>query len=264
MIKKDEIERSMMQSNSLRRIVSAIFWKLGYALIPRWRLNHYDFALHLRTLFTAEAIDCVIDVGANTGQYRDFLRLEVGYQGRIVSFEPLATNVVRLRQRAALDSKWSIMPVALGREDGEAPLNVTAVNLLSSLREPDPDIVDDYREWSKVENREVVQVRRLDGMFDEIVGRLGARRPYLKVDTQGTELDVIEGASGCIDRVRAMQLEVSIVPLYLGAPPYFETISTARRLGFEVTGIFEVGRVAQMRIVDLDCVMRRVDATNRR
>lgn len=60
----------------------------GYVMIPEWRRQSFPLATRLRQLFVHHRIETVIDVGANEGQYQDFLRTRVGFDGRIESFEP--------------------------------------------------------------------------------------------------------------------------------------------------------------------------------
>ena len=67
---------------TLKSAASKAFLKLGYTVIPTWRLAHFPFGEHLRRILQTFEIDCVLDVGANTGQYRDFLRDQVGYEGK--------------------------------------------------------------------------------------------------------------------------------------------------------------------------------------
>ena len=73
----------------LKDLATRLAATLGYAVLPKWRLAQLPMAERLRKIFAAHSIDTVIDVGANKGQYRDFLRHHVGYRGSIVSFEPL-------------------------------------------------------------------------------------------------------------------------------------------------------------------------------
>ena len=64
--------------NSVLR-VSRFF---GYEIVPLREMKERDFALHLRAVLAYQNIDCILDVGANVGQYHDFLRDKVLYGGR--------------------------------------------------------------------------------------------------------------------------------------------------------------------------------------
>jgi hypothetical protein len=80
----------------------------------------------------------------------------------------------------------------------------------------------------------------------------------LKVDTQGFDLEVVEGAVKVLDRVRALQLEVPAKRVYDGMPPLPRTLERLDELGFEVTGMFPVTRDRDLlRVVEFDCVLRR-------
>src|SRR5882757_6505004 len=97
---------------------------LGYDIVPLREMRERDFALHLRQLLMRLNIDCVLDVGANVGQYHDFLRERVLYEGPIVSFEPVARHVGLLRERARGDADWHIEGYALGAKDEQMAINV--------------------------------------------------------------------------------------------------------------------------------------------
>src|SRR5512144_1387620 len=116
---------------------------LGYDIVPLRDMKERDFALHLRQLLDHLEIDCVLDVGANVGQYHDFLRDKVQYEGSIVSFEPVSRHVELLRGRAQADSDWHIGGYALGAKDGSLPINVMVSDQFSSFLEPDNSRVRD-------------------------------------------------------------------------------------------------------------------------
>jgi len=97
---------------------------LGYDIVPLREMKERDFALHLRELLARLKVDCVLDVGANAGQYHDFLRDKVFYDGAIVSFEPVSRLVEALRERSRGDRDWHIEGYALGSRDGSMPINV--------------------------------------------------------------------------------------------------------------------------------------------
>ena len=146
-------------------------------------------------------MDCVLDVGANQGQFATHLRA-VGYKGPIVSFEPSAADYAVLAQAAAGDPAWFTYAPALGAHDGELSFHVTDDSLFNSFLSPLQERVD---------HEETVRVPRLDGLFDEIRERTAASRPLLKMDTQGYDLEVVAGAETVLKHVVALQSEVSVI-----------------------------------------------------
>ena len=60
---------------------------------------------HLSELIPKLSVDCVIDVGAMHGSYAHLLR-RIGYDGLILSADPVPSNVEVLRQQAADDQRW--------------------------------------------------------------------------------------------------------------------------------------------------------------
>src|SRR6476660_4187567 len=96
----------------------------GYDIVPLRDMKERDFALHLRELLARLHIDCVLDVGANAGQYHDFLRHRVLFQGTIISFEPVARHVDLLRERAKEDPAWHVEGYALGARNEQMEINV--------------------------------------------------------------------------------------------------------------------------------------------
>jgi len=238
----------------------------GYPIIPSWRIPKLDQSSHLKRLFDRLGIDCVLDVGANIGQYQEFMRLHVGYTGQIVSFEPVRELYGRLAAASRSDPKWAVYPYALGEIDSRAEINVLQEQTLTSFLPRDERALlsmgyDKYLKETELERKEVVEIRRLDAVFPDVIPP-GAR-VFLKSDTQGYDMNVIRGAAGCLDRVLAIQVELSIRHIYLGAPNYMQSIVELNSLGYEVTGLYPVQRDSSLRIVNIDCVMIREDEARR-
>jgi hypothetical protein len=84
-----------------------------------------------------------------------------------------------------------------------------------------------------------------------------ARRLYLKLDTQGYDLEVLRGAARSLERVVALQSEIAFVPLYAGMPSWRESFERIEALGFAPSGIFSVTREPSLRLVEADCVFVR-------
>lgn len=176
-------------------------------------------------------IDLVLDVGANAGQFALGLRA-AGYSGRIVSFEPLSTAYDMLVKAAERDAAWHVHErVAIGSYDGVASLNVAANSVSSSLL-PMLPLHEAAATSSQYVGLEEVPVRRLDS----VVGRYlhGSERCMLKIDTQGFEWSVMDGAPETLLRSRGVLCELSLVPLYDGQHLWGDVISRLEGLGFEL------------------------------
>jgi FkbM family methyltransferase len=228
---------------------------LGYDIVPLREMKERDFALHLRELLKRLEIDCVLDVGANVGQYRDFLRDKVLYDGQIVSFEPVSRHVELLRQRARADGDWHIEGYALGAREGALPINVMASDQFSSFLQPDNSRIRDYDGLNRPTHVETVAVRTLDVVMPMLRERLNFHRPYLKLDTQGFDMEVLQGGSAMLPGIRALQTEASVIGIYKGMPGYMDAIRHLDGLGFDVTGFYPVSRDRSLRLIEFDCVM---------
>jgi len=228
---------------------------LGYDIVPLREMKERDFALHLRALLGHLKIDCVLDVGANVGQYHDFLRDKVLYDGAIVSFEPVRRQVDALRDRAHADSGWHIEGYALGARDGDMPINVMVSDQFSSFLQPDNSRMANYDGLNTPRHVENVTVRTLDVVMPVLQERLGFERPYLKLDTQGYDLEVLQGGRESLPDVRGLQSEASVIGIYKGMPGYMDTLRYLDERGFDVTGFYPVSRDSSLRLVEFDCVM---------
>jgi FkbM family methyltransferase len=227
----------------------------GYDIVPLREMKERDFALHLRELTDQLDIDCIFDVGANIGQYHDFLRDKVLYEGTIVSFEPVARHVEILRERAQSDPKWHIEGCALGATAGTMQINVMKSDQFSSFLEPDHHLTGDFERLNVADHTEPVAVRTLDEILPGLRERLGFERLYLKIDTQGFDIEVLRGAERSLLDVRALQSEASVVGIYKGMPGYMETIDHLTERGFDITGMYPVSRDSTLRLLEFDCVM---------
>lgn len=156
-------------------------------------------------------IDKVIDIGANTGQFAESL-FDFGYKGKIISFEPTTKAYNKLCKRAAKYKNWEVAErMAIGNYDGKVDINVSEDSLFSSVKK----ISEEYSGYNKtaeglvVENVDIYKMDSLIGRYlkpDEII--------MLKIDTQGLEKEVLEGAEKCLEFVKAVKTEIPLMPIY--------------------------------------------------
>jgi FkbM family methyltransferase len=221
--------------------------RLGYDLTPRAKAKSPH--AQLLAVLAHFRITCVLDVGANVGQYGATLRTW-GWRGRIVSFEPQAAAHAALARRAAADPAWQVAPrMALGKHEGEVEIEVSAESDMSSIL-PQSPLLRRISPSSVVVRKETVPLRRLD----EVAGpylRQGDR-VFLKLDTQGYEAEALAGAARLLERLAGIQLEMSLVPLYEGARDFRGLLDDLAALGFEpyllLAGYFERKLARQLQV----------------
>lgn len=180
-------------------------------------------------------VNVVLDVGANLGQYAAGLR-SAGFTGRIVSFEPLSGPFATLERSAATDPNWACRHCALGNVDGTISINVAGNEGASSSALPMLKRHQDAFPPANYVGSEQVPIHRLDSVAPEVL------RPddiaFLKIDVQGFEKQVIEGALATVkDRCVGMQLELSFQPLYEGGMLIREALDLVDSLGFTLAGL---------------------------
>lgn len=171
-------------------------------------------------------VDCIFDVGANIGQYAQEMQ-SLGYRGRIESFEPLPSAYAILQKSAQRHSLWNSHNFALGDLDTTATINLSTHSPASSFL-PLADVK--HQVDLTYVSQQTVPVKRLDGVFTEIAQ--GAKRVFLKVDTQGFEREVLNGAGEKLSEFCGIQLEVSLVQQYRGESLIEEHIAFLRERSF--------------------------------
>lgn len=196
----------------VKEAIRSAFRRLGVDV------RRYSFLMspddQFRAMFAHHGIDLVFDVGANAGQYSTELRSRFGYQGRIVSFEPLPAAYEKLLGAAAGDPSWEVAPrAAVGSTAGSVVLHVSGNSQSSSVL----SMLDAHAAAapeSRYVRDEIVPMTTLDIAAGDHVK--DDSRVFLKIDTQGYESEVLRGATALLSRVLGVQMEMSVTSLYDG------------------------------------------------
>lgn len=174
-------------------------------------------------------IDLILDVGANTGQFASDIR-HWGYAGRVVSFEPLSQAHGELLQASEGDPMWDVYPrCALGDHVGEAEINIAGNSQSSSIL----PMLESHRSAapeSAYQGKEVVPIKTLDAVAGQYLK--DARAAFLKIDTQGFEWQVLDGARETLPYIKGILVELSLMPLYEGQHLWKEVIGRLDAEGF--------------------------------
>ena len=210
---------------------------------------------NLRSIFDFNKVDLILDVGANKGQYGKFLRF-LGYTGDIISFEPVAPVFQLLVDAAKDDPRWTVVNLGLGDKKEEKVINfhsqssdfssILAINKLGLER------------FGGLENPVplTINIETLDNFFRDAPQWQG-KKTFLKMDTQGYDLQVFRGAHDTLKQFVAIQAELSFQGIYEGMPTYLESLKEFEQKGFTVSGLFPVSRHSNHSLIEADCVLVR-------
>jgi FkbM family methyltransferase len=216
----------------------------------------FSHRMQLRSVIERCRIDLVLDVGANVGQFAQGIRSY--YPGEIHSFEPVSSAYERLAATAGQDPAWKVHRLALGNTDSTRTIHVARHTVFSSLLHTNAFGARRFGEEALAIQDEVVMVRRLEGLLEEIIPDFSGRRVFMKLDTQGSDLDVFQGLQGKQRSVLALQSEVSLVSIYDGMSHWTECVRSYEDAGFRVAGMFPV-IADDLQVLEYDCLLVRAD-----
>lgn len=161
-------------------------------------------------LFKHFGINTIYDIGANKGQFAKKIR-QLGYQGKIISFEPLSDVYKELVKNSEKDNKWFCRQCAIGDIDGHREINISKNSVSSSFQDmlavhtkETPDSI-----YIKTE---LVPVYKFDTIFNDYHETDDIS--LLKIDTQGFEMEVLKGCTETLTNHIALQLELSLSKTY--------------------------------------------------
>jgi FkbM family methyltransferase len=217
-------------------------------------LNHAVRADHVKRLLARYDIAAVIDVGAHHGQFATFVR-DLGFAGRIVSYEPVSDSFSALERSSVADDNWEVHRLALGSDEGSESIRVAESTDFSSFLSLSAYGATDLSTKTGTVREERVPMRRLDSIWH---GEPESGTWFLKVDTQGWDMRVLEGATDTLGHVAVLQVEVALRPIYDGMPSLEDVLEFLRSHDFAPSGFFPVSHDARLGLIEVDCIAVRV------
>ena len=222
--------------------------RVGFEL-RRFSVEQSENARFISMLRTHN-VNLIFDVGANAGQFGVLLR-EIGFDGKIISFEPLSDARESLLNISRNDPMWQIaLQTAIGEENGEIEIQIAGNSQSSSVL----DMLDTHVRAapdSKYIGKEKVALRTLDSIAPDYMDSNSIS--FIKIDTQGYETQVMNGAKKLMSQIVGLQVEISLVPLYKGQCLFDEMLKKLKNDGFElwsISTVFSDPNTAQLLQVD--------------
>ena len=172
----------------------------------------------------------VVDIGAMMEGKNRYDRLVEKGMAHVIGFEPEPAEYKKLKARE--DATRTYLPYFVGN-GRPATFHRCRYNGCSSLYRPDPRVIDLFTSIGATKNGNFrvlgtaeVKTSRLDDI-EEI-----QTCDFLKIDVQGAELDVLEGATRTLRDTAVVELEVEFVPIYKDQPLFAEIDLFMRKNGF--------------------------------
>ena len=144
-----------------------------------------------------------------------------------------------------------LYPVALGAKAGRASLNITRLPNMSSTLQPNQELLDSFRK--KRQHTQIIDSIDVPmDTLDAVITRDGRHVDALKIDTQGSELDILEGARGCLSSSCLLaEVEVSFFERYRGQPLFRDIEAYMVDLEFELIDLYRPKRYRRLNSLDV-------------
>ena len=195
----------------------------------------------------------ILDVGANRGQFA-LVAARRFPDAALFCFEPLEQARAALRRALGAHANLRIIEVAAAAIAGESVFHVTRADDSSSLL-PSTSLQVETFPGTQVVEEMVVATDRLDAV---IATRDLVSPVLMKIDVQGTELEVLQGASGLLERVDTILVECSFVELYAGQSLAHDVITHVFGWGFRLASVVAPTTDGAGRVLQADLVFERL------
>jgi FkbM family methyltransferase len=232
-------------------------------IIDTSQLHALPERAHLSRLLPLLGVDCVFDVGANEGQYARMLRRGARYGGQIVSFEPAPEPAAILKRLARKDPRWRLEELAIASRPGRQQFNVMKSSAFSSLSSPVHEDITIFKDQNVPVRQIQVDTETLSQVYTRLKRELGFKAPFLKLDTQGLDVDIVTSGRDIMHEFVGLQSELSMRRIYEHSVDFRQAITFYQELGFELSALVPNNSGCFPLLVEMDCIMVRSDLLKR-
>lgn len=189
---------------------------------------------YLYRLLDLYQVDTIFDIGANIGQSGKYFR-NIGFQNKIVSFEPIKYLFEKLEAISMEDPLWFTENMALGNTPGNVNINVSGGHAgASSILEMTENVKVNAPTQGVVRS-EKITLQTLDSMMRKYYPE--GDRCFLKIDVQGYEKNVLEGGLNTLNRVVGLKIEMSLVNNYKDEVLFLDMLPYLYNQGFRLVAL---------------------------
>ncbi len=217
-------------------------------------LDSFLLRSHLQTQLNRHAVTTVLDIGAHEGGFLCSL-IRCGYNGAVVCFEPTASSYNILKKNFSHIPKVQFCQLAVGKTDSRATIKTYQSSVFNSMLEPTQNTNQSFGGALNDASIQEVQVVTLQTFFREC--QIDAKRSWLKIDVQGMEAAVLEGAGELLREIAGVLVEGAFDPLYQNAITIPEVVQLLGKCGLTLAGMYAVNRPSDGFVKEYDCLFSR-------
>jgi FkbM family methyltransferase len=197
-------------------------------LYKNWEINQ------LRKVLELLKPSIIIDVGAHHGEYAEMLFHDIGYSGVVISVEANPHAFAVLSRKSSSNPLWHVFNSAVGDRDGQTAFNIMDSTQFSSLNMPADIPTSEFDSSNRIRESVTVDLCTLSTLLQHCSSRADCSRPFLKLDTQGSDLSILKASSTIAQTMLGIQCELSIIKIYRESPDFLEVIPFLYSLGFSL------------------------------
>ena len=248
-----DLRLTHFRAKLMKSFLKAVLRSVGYEV--RRYIDPADAApplvRSLRHLCKGNKGDVIFDVGAHQGQTENLLRT-LFPAATIHCFEPFAESFDILQSRISGSSYAHNFGFA--EQAGQRTFQSNPMDVTNSLL---PLEASAAKTWSLAALRTGQQVQC---RFETIDGFMKANSiqtiELLKIDTQGAEFLVLEGAANTIQSgsIKCIFLEIITAPTYQGQKDFSYYVDFLENSGFKLHGLYDICNNAHGELLQLDAL----------
>jgi len=174
----------------------------------------------------------IVDIGASGGvdsRWRDFTSMCTG-----ILFEPDPREYDVLKKSS--DNNLIVLNTALSDSPGDIKFHLCKKQQVSSVYQPNFEILDKYPDSSRFKVEKIIKIKA-DTLDNQLKKNKINEIDFIKIDTQGYELSILQGADFYMDKAIGLQIEVEFEQMYENQPLFADVDAFVRSKGFKLFDI---------------------------
>ncbi len=190
------------------KVLKKIASLFGYSITRKHKTEDLNQLIELR--LKNNPCDCLLDVGANIGNFLDEYSslFENSY-----AFEPNKDLIIKLNERFSKNKNIKIYEFGVGNVNGTNNFFVTGDKgkTLSSIKKQS-QIISQILKNTQIIDEYNIKIIKLSDFIDK--NNLSNKSFFLKTDTQGNDLEVLLGIESFIKNVKYIKIEMPVINIY--------------------------------------------------